>query len=127
LQATKMVMELHGQSADTAATGAEAMVLVSAGSPYDLVFCDLGMQDMSGWRIAREIRKLSPGTVVYILTGWAQNIEKDDPRRRWVKGILQKPMKPEMMRDLLANESRDGDPGSGPPATSLDGATPLRV
>jgi signal transduction histidine kinase/CheY-like chemotaxis protein len=117
LQATKMVMELHGQSADTAQTGTDAIGRVSGGATYDLVFCDLGMPDMSGWRIAREIQRLSPGTVVYMLTGWAQTIDKDDPRRRWVKDVLQKPMKPEMMRELLADglvgDSRDATPASG--------------
>jgi signal transduction histidine kinase/CheY-like chemotaxis protein len=121
LQATKLVMALHGQLADTAQTGTEAIGRVSSGGRYDLVFCDLGMPDMSGWRIAREIQRLSPGTVVYMLTGWAQTIEKDDPRRRWVKDVLQKPMKPETLRDLLVNElveDRDATPGS-PPAHDI--------
>jgi CheY-like chemotaxis protein len=111
-----MVMALHGQLADTAQTGTEAIGRVSSGGRYDLVFCDLGMPDMSGWRIAREIQRVSPGTVVYMLTGWAQTIEKDDPRRRWVKDVLQKPMRPETLRDLLVNElvgDRDASPGSG--------------
>jgi signal transduction histidine kinase/CheY-like chemotaxis protein len=104
LQATKMVMELQEQSVDIAQTGSEAIARLLAGSRYDLVFCDLGMPDMSGWRIAQEIHVLAPGTPIYMLTGWAQHIQEDDPRRQWVKGVLQKPMKPEMMRDLLAEE-----------------------
>ena len=104
LQATKMVMELHEQSVDIAQTGAEAIARLLAGSRYDLVFCDLGMPDMNGWRVAREIQNVAPGTIVYLLTGWAQHIKNDDPRRQWVKGVLQKPIKPEVMRDLLANE-----------------------
>jgi signal transduction histidine kinase/CheY-like chemotaxis protein len=104
LQATKMVMELQEQSVDVAQTGSEAIARISAGSRYDLVFCDLGMPDMNGWGIAQEIQKLAPGTTVYMLTGWAQQINEDDPRRQWVKGVLQKPMDPETMRDLLAHE-----------------------
>jgi CheY-like chemotaxis protein len=104
LQATKMVMELQEQSVDIAQSGSEAIGRLLAGCRYDLVFCDLGMPDMSGWRIAREIQKLAPGTAVYLLTGWAQHIRKDDSRRQWVKGVLQKPMKPELMRDLLIDD-----------------------
>jgi signal transduction histidine kinase/ActR/RegA family two-component response regulator len=119
LQATKMVMELQEQSVDIAQTGSEAIARISAGSRYDLVFCDLGMPDMSGWGIAQEIQKLAPGTIVYMLTGWAQQINKDDPRRQWVKGVLQKPMDPERMRDLLAHElvpeSREALPASTEP------------
>jgi signal transduction histidine kinase/ActR/RegA family two-component response regulator len=115
LQATKMVMELQEQSVDVAQTGSEAIARISAGSRYDLVFCDLGMPDMNGWGIAQEIQKLAPGTTVYMLTGWAQQINEDDPRRQWVKGVLQKPMDPETMRDLLAHElvSESLDPSPG--------------
>jgi len=104
LQATKMVMELQEQCVEIAQTGSEAIARISAGSRYDLVFCDLGMPDMNGWGIAQEIQKLAPGTTIYMLTGWAQQINKDDPRRQWVKGVLQKPMDPETLRDLLADE-----------------------
>jgi signal transduction histidine kinase len=104
LQATKLLMEMQEQSVDIAQTGSEAIARLVAGSRYDLVFCDLGMPDMSGWRIAREIQEIAPGTAVYMLTGWEQQIQEDDPRRQWVKGVLHKPMKPELMRDLLADE-----------------------
>lgn len=104
LQATKMVMELQEQRVDIAQTGSEAISHFLSGSRYDVVFCDLGMPDMNGWRIAQEIQEVAPGTPVYMLTGWAQQIQADDPRRQWVKGVLQKPMNPEVMRDLLADE-----------------------
>jgi signal transduction histidine kinase/CheY-like chemotaxis protein len=108
LQATKMVMELHQQMVDTAETGSEVIARFSAGTRYDLVFCDLGMPDMSGWRIAQEIQTLAPGTTVYMLTGWAHQVQADDPRRRWVKGVLQKPLNPEMLEDLLSDEAVPG-------------------
>ena len=62
------------------------------GVRYDLVLCDLGMPDMNGWRVAREIQTVAPGTTVYMLTGWAQEIAQRRSRRRWVKGVLEKPM-----------------------------------
>jgi len=123
LQATKMVMELQDQIVDIAQSGSEVIARLLAGSRYDLVFCDLGMPDMNGWVIAREIQKLAPGTTVYLLTGWAQHIQKDDPRRRWVKGVLQKPLQPETMRELLADEqapqSLEPSPGSDQTSTEL--------
>ena len=42
-------------------------------APLDLVLCDLGMPDMNGWRVAREIQTVAPGTTVYMLTGWARD------------------------------------------------------
>lgn len=121
LQATRMVMELHGQSVDTADTSTDAMRRIAAGKRYDLVLCDLGMRDMNGWRLAREIQKVAPGTTVYILTGWAQEIKENDQRRRWVKGVLQKPMGPELMRELLAESAStsqdEGTTGSSEPTS----------
>jgi CheY-like chemotaxis protein len=123
LQATKMVMELQDQTVDIAQSGSEVIARLLAGSRYDLVFCDLGMPDMNGWLIAREIQKLAPGTTVYLLTGWAQHIQKDDPRRQWVKGVLQKPLQPETMRELLVDEqapqSLEPSPGSDQTSTEL--------
>jgi signal transduction histidine kinase/ActR/RegA family two-component response regulator len=106
LQATKMVLELQDQSVDLVQSGTEAIARVRAGLRYDLVLCDLGMPDMNGWRVAREIQEIAPGTLVYILTGWAQEIREGDPRRQWVRGVLQRPMDQEMILDLLADVER---------------------
>jgi signal transduction histidine kinase/CheY-like chemotaxis protein len=104
LEATRMAMEMEGQDVDIARNGREAIDRLRTGRRYDLILCDLGMPDVNGWRVAREIQDLAPGTTVYMLTGWAQHIAEDDPRRRWVKGVLEKPMTLERLRELLANE-----------------------
>jgi signal transduction histidine kinase/CheY-like chemotaxis protein len=104
LEATRMAIEMEGQQVDIAQNGRDAIDRLRAGVRYDLIFCDLGMPDMNGWRVAREIQDVAPGTTVYMLTGWAQQIADDDPRRRWVKGVLEKPMTRDNLRDLLASE-----------------------
>jgi DNA-binding LytR/AlgR family response regulator len=62
------------------------------------------MPDMNGWHVAREIQDVAPGTTVFMVTGWAQQIADEDPRRRWVKGVLEKPMTLDRLRDLLSFE-----------------------
>jgi signal transduction histidine kinase len=104
LEATRMAMVMEGQAVDIARNGREAIERLRAGMRYDLILCDLGMPDMNGWRVAREIHDVAPGTTVYMLTGWAQQIADHDPRRKWVKGVIEKPMTLEHMRDLLAAE-----------------------
>jgi CheY-like chemotaxis protein len=104
LEATRMAIEMEGQEVDIAQNGRDALDRLRGGARYDLIFCDLGMPDMNGWRVAREIQDVAPGTTVYMLTGWAQQIADDDPRRRWVKGVLEKPMTRDNLRDLLASE-----------------------
>jgi len=83
LEATRMAMEREGQQVDIAQNGRDAIERIRLGARYDLVLCDLGMPDMNGWHVAREIQDVAPGTSVFMVTGWAQQIARDDPRRRW--------------------------------------------
>jgi DNA-binding NtrC family response regulator len=39
---------------------------------YDLVICDLTMDDTDGWTIARHIKEKSPHTPVILMTGWGK-------------------------------------------------------
>ena len=104
LQATRMAMESEGQRVDISQNGRDAIERIRLGARYDLVLCDLGMPDMNGWHVAREIQGVAPGTAVFMVTGWAQRIAPNDPRRRWVKGVLEKPATLDRLRDLLALE-----------------------
>lgn len=103
----KAVIELDEQEVDVAAGGEEALARLRSGSSYDLVLCDAGMPDMNGWQVAEEIQKLAPGTKVYLLTGWAQQIAEDDPKHAFVSGVLPKPMNLDRLRAILSPRSRE--------------------
>jgi signal transduction histidine kinase/CheY-like chemotaxis protein len=92
LEAAKWVLEELGQHVEVTASGSDAVARVEAGDRYDLVLCDLGMADLSGWDVAGRIRAVAPATTVYIVTGWAQEVSLDDPRRALVAGVLPKPL-----------------------------------
>ncbi len=92
LDVLREVLELEGHRVDTAPSGLEAIGLVKGGAHYDLVLCDVGMPEMNGWQVAREIRALAPATRIFMLTGWAAEIGDSDPRRRLVAGVLGKPL-----------------------------------
>ena len=70
--------------------------------PVDVVFCDLGMPGLNGWEIARQVRSLAAPPVFYLVTGWAQEIRADDPRRSWVDEVVAKPVEPHLLDRLLA-------------------------
>jgi signal transduction histidine kinase len=99
---TKAVIELEEQEVDVAASGKEALDRLRGGARYDLVLCDAGMPELNGWQVAQEIRVLTPDTKVYLLTGWAQQIAEDDPRRSLVSGVLAKPMNLDRIRSILS-------------------------
>ena len=101
LDVLREVLELEGQEVESARSGPEALALLDRGEPFDLVLCDVGMPEMSGWHVAREIQRIAPGTAVWMLTGWANEIGESDPRRRYVRGVLAKPLDLEQLRSLL--------------------------
>jgi signal transduction histidine kinase/ActR/RegA family two-component response regulator len=100
------VLELEHQEVTTALSGPEALSWFERGDRFDLVLCDVGMPQMSGWQVAREIERLAPSTPVWMLTGWANEIGEGDPRLRYVRGVLAKPLDLDELRRLLAAPAR---------------------
>ncbi|OGO40856.1 MAG: hypothetical protein A2Z03_01110 [Chloroflexi bacterium RBG_16_56_8] len=58
---------------------------------YDLVLTDLGMPGMSGWEVAREIKRLKPQTLVVLMTGWAAGLDTEKVKESGVDHIVHKP------------------------------------
>jgi len=101
LEVLREVLELENQEVEAIRGGPEALALFDQGERFDLVLCDVGMPEMSGWHVAREIQRVAPGTPVWMLTGWANEIGESDPRRRYVRGVLAKPLDLDQLRSLL--------------------------
>jgi signal transduction histidine kinase/CheY-like chemotaxis protein len=110
LDVLREVLELEGQEVRSSRSGPEALALFEGGERFDLVLCDVGMPQMSGWQVAREIQRIAPGTAVWMLTGWANEIGESDPRRRYVRGVLAKPLDLEQLRSLLAPSAKPTTP-----------------
>jgi CheY-like chemotaxis protein len=99
------LLELEHHHIRTARSGPAALALFEQGERFDLVLCDVGMPEMSGWQVAREIQRLAPGTPVWMLTGWANEIADTDPRRALVRGVLAKPLDLDQLRSLLLSHT----------------------
>jgi CheY-like chemotaxis protein len=102
LEVLREVLEMENQRVESVRSGPDAIDLFERGERFDLVLCDVGMPQMSGWQVAREIQRIAPGTQVWMLTGWANEIGEGDPRRRYVHGVLAKPLDLDQLRSLLA-------------------------
>jgi CheY-like chemotaxis protein len=68
LQYEKTLLELSGYAVLTAASGKQALQLVTI-SELDVVILDYGMPRMSGYEIAREIRLARPRLPIILLSG----------------------------------------------------------
>jgi PAS domain S-box-containing protein len=92
LESMKAALELRGYDVSISSSGADALQLLRAGNKYDAIICDVGMPDMNGWEVASRIAELHSGARIYMLTGWANEIPRDDPRRKLVVDVLAKPI-----------------------------------
>ena len=103
LEALSALFQSRGHSVKAANSGPGALKELMGGEcPVDVVFCDLGMPGINGWDIARQVKSLAAPPIFYLVTGWAQEIRADDPRRRLVDAVVAKPVEPQLLDRLLA-------------------------
>jgi len=117
LDVLREVLELENQEVEAIRGGPDALALFGRGERCDLVLCDVGMPEMSGWQVAREIQRIAPGTPVWMLTGWANEIGESDPRLGYVRGVLAKPLDLERLRLLL--HASPGAPAMRPDVSAV--------
>jgi CheY-like chemotaxis protein len=102
LEATGLALEHLKQRVDLAPSGPEAIARFVAGERFDLVLCDIGMPQLDGWQVAREVHALAPRTRLFLVSGCAREIRPEDAQRAGVVGVLAKPLSLEALRGLLA-------------------------
>ena len=97
-----MLLELSGHHVQTAYTGRRALELAETFHPH-AVLLDIGLPDLNGYELARQIRAAPWGRDVILIavTGWGQ---EDDRRRAFEAGCdhhLTKPIEAETVESLL--------------------------
>ncbi len=103
LEVLEELLEMEGHRVETATSGKAAVERFQRGERYDLVLCDVGMPQMSGWQVVREIRRIAPAARIWLLTGWANEISEHDPRLADLQGVLGKPLDLDRLRSLLGD------------------------
>lgn len=96
----------YGHVVCIARSGPEAIKQFKA-APFDLVFTDLGMPDMSGWQVARSIKRIKPGTPVVLLTGWGTKVDEDRLAESKIDMVLSKPVKMEELSAVVSTALAD--------------------
>jgi signal transduction histidine kinase len=105
-------LEMSGHRTAVAHTGRDAVAATRRFQP-DVVLLDIGLPDISGYEVAREVRALpeAVATTVIAVTGWGQS---EDLRRAREAGIdfhVVKPADPEeLLRLLAAAPARSASP-----------------
>jgi CheY-like chemotaxis protein len=84
------LLNLRGYQVAVAGTGSEGISAFKR-SGFDLVVTDLGMPGMSGWEVARAIKRLNPKTLVVLMTGWTVTLDEEKVKESGVDRIFPKP------------------------------------
>ena len=108
-------LTLKGHTVLTVASGREALDTFRR-EPVDLVITDRAISDMSGDRIATEIKRLSPTTPVIMLTGFGDIMEVRREKPADVDYVLGKPVTPAQLQEAVIRTMSRRKPAS-------DGAT----
>lgn len=84
------VLSAAGFVVEVAPGGPEALQAFRQ-RPADVVLTDLGMVPLTGWDVAREVKRLRSNTPVILVTGWGGEIDQATARRNQVDLLLNKP------------------------------------
>jgi len=89
---------------ETAGGGHEALDLIVHAGPFDLVLCDLGMPEMSGLDLFREVVQRTPemGPRFVFVTGGTASDEARSVLAGLSNHLLEKPVQPERLREVMA-------------------------
>jgi len=97
-----------GHKVKSATKPREAVKEYRKGS-YDIVLTDIGMPEMTGWDVAREIKKTDPDSVIVFITGWSSQVDRKQVEQAGVKGVISKPFHKDEVLAMI--NSTLGEPG----------------
>jgi len=89
-----------GHKVETAADGIKGIQLFKK-KDFDLVFTDLGMPKMSGWQVAKEIKKINKKTPVVLITGWNVQLKNSELKKSGIDLVANKPFQVEQVLQLV--------------------------
>jgi len=97
---TCMLMEMLGHDCQCVSTGTAALDVAALFDP-DLVLCDIGLPDVSGYEVARALRGRARGRPLYLaaVTGWG---DPEDRKKALEAGFDQHLTKPTDLAHLQA-------------------------
>jgi CheY-like chemotaxis protein len=90
----------EGHAVVEATRGADALMHLERGEPFDLVLTDLHMPDVTGWDVARAVKARWPKIAVVLITGSGPDAEGTDAEREVVDMTLAKPVTIEALRAM---------------------------
>ncbi|HEX6716080.1 MAG TPA: response regulator [Pyrinomonadaceae bacterium] len=110
---------LEGEHCDVylAESGTEALSVFQK-MEFDGVFTDVGMPGMSGWELAREIRKINEQIPIAVITGWGEAVGSHEKKAAGVDWVVAKPFTADRIAELVREINRRNDEDRPSPIAS---------
>jgi CheY-like chemotaxis protein len=107
LQAMAVLLKRAGHDVRVASSGQEAIELAEAFQP-EVVLLDIGLPGLSGYEIARRLRKgtLRTRPVLVAVTGWGQQRDRERSREAGFDLHVVKPIAHATLMAILADPER---------------------
>jgi len=90
-----------GHSVAVVGSGGEAIARVNA-ETFDVVVTDLAMPGMTGWEVARAVKRVAPGVRVILASGFGVEVSPEDLRTHGVDLVLAKPLRLQDIESAIA-------------------------
>jgi CheY-like chemotaxis protein len=103
-----MLLRMEGHEVVVVGNGRDALNAVSERRP-SVVLLDIGMPDISGYEVARQLRQTTAGKSLTLIavTGWGQERDKLRARQAGFDHHFTKPIDPNILLELVSRV----DPG----------------
>jgi two-component system cell cycle sensor histidine kinase/response regulator CckA len=96
------VLEVAGYEVTQAASGLEAIEMLSAGAPLDLLLADLDMPNLGGEEMARRLRATRPDLKVLYVTGHIDRLMDQRPVLWDGEAYLDKPFTAQALLEAVS-------------------------
>jgi two-component system KDP operon response regulator KdpE len=117
LKALRITLAPHGYAVDAAADGAAALVAVSRHAP-DLLILDLGLPDMDGVEVLRDLRRWSTMPVL-VLSARHGSADKVGALDAGADDYVTKPFSVDELLARVRVATRDRDPSGAPEVVTI--------
>ena len=108
----KMPLHVVGEATD----GVEAVAEAERLQP-DVILLDLSMPNRTGFDALPEIKRVAPGAIVIVVSGFSASMMADDALARGASRYLEKGSAPDEIADAIADVARSA--GNGHPTRAL--------
>lgn len=99
------ILETEGYGVSLAESGREALSLFER-EDFDAVFTDVGMPEMSGWELARAVRRRNSNIPLAVITGWGEAVGSHERVAARVDWVVPKPFDTHQIIEIAQEVAR---------------------